>query len=130
LEVTYQNEAIKKAETDATEQTNRLKKANELAELAKKSLEDKKKDIKPKEDAKVAADKAAKAAADEVAKASAGKPDEALAKKQTEAQAHVAKTAAELSQAQAAVKKAEATIAAADPKTAPELIELAKVGPR
>lgn len=128
LEVTYQNEAIKKAETDATEQTNRLKKANELAELAKKSLEDKKKDIKPKEDAKVAADKAAKAAADEVAKASAGKPDETLAKKQTEAQAHVAKTAAELSQAQAAVKKAEATIAAADPKTAPELIELAKVG--
>jgi WD40 repeat protein len=128
LEVTYQNEAIKKAETDATEQTNRLKKANELAELAKKSLEDKKKDIKPKEDAKVAADKAAKAAADEVAKASAGKPDETLAKKQTEAQAHVAKTAVELSQAQAAVKKAEATIAAADPKTAPELIELAKVG--
>ncbi|MFN7561979.1 MAG: c-type cytochrome domain-containing protein, partial [Prosthecobacter sp.] len=57
LEVTFQNEAIKRAETDATEQTNRLKKANELAELAKKSLEDKKKDLKAKTDAKAAADK-------------------------------------------------------------------------
>jgi WD40 repeat protein len=57
LEVTFQNEAIKRAETDATEQTNRLKKANELAELAKKSLEDKKKDLKAKTDAKTAADK-------------------------------------------------------------------------
>ena len=57
LEVNFQNEAIKRAETDATEQTNRLKKANELAELAKKSLEDKKKDLKAKTDAKAAADK-------------------------------------------------------------------------
>ncbi len=57
LEVTYQNEAIKRAETDATEQTARLKKAGELAEVAKKSLEDKKKDLKAKTDAKAAADK-------------------------------------------------------------------------
>jgi WD40 repeat protein len=57
LEVTYQNEAIKRAETDATEQTARLKKAGELAELAKKSLEDKKKDLKAKTDAKAAAEK-------------------------------------------------------------------------
>ncbi|MEZ5386844.1 MAG: c-type cytochrome domain-containing protein [Prosthecobacter sp.] len=131
LEVTYQNEAIKKAEAGATEQTNRLKKANELAELAKKALEDKKKDIKPKEDAKVAADKAAKAAVDEVAKASAGKPDEALAKKQAVAQASLAKATTELSQAQAALKKAEAAIAAATAKKTPELnelIELAKAG--
>jgi WD40 repeat protein len=103
LEVTYQNEAIKKAETDATEQTNRLKKANELAELAKKSLEDKKKDLKTKQDATAAADKAAKDAGAEVAK-----PDEALAKKQAEAQAAVTKASAELAQAQADLKKAEA----------------------
>jgi WD40 repeat protein len=103
LEVTYQNEAIKKAETDATEQTNRLKKANELAELAKKSLEDKKKDLKAKQDAHAAADKAAKDAGAEVAK-----PDEALAKKQAEAQAAVTKASAELAQAQADLKTAEA----------------------
>jgi len=103
LEVTYQNEAIKKAETDATEQTNRLKKANELAELAKKSLEDKKKDLKAKQDAHAAADKTAKDAGAEVAK-----PDEALAKKQAEAQAAVTKASAELTQAQADLKTAEA----------------------
>jgi WD40 repeat protein len=57
LEVTFQNEAIKRAETDVTEQTARLKKAGELAELAKKALEDKKKDLKAKTDAKAAADK-------------------------------------------------------------------------
>lgn len=128
LEVAYQNEAIKKAETDATEQMNRLKKANELAELAKKSLEDKKKDLKTKQDAHAAADKVAKDLNAQIAQASAGKPDEALAKKQAEAQAVVTKATAELAQAQAVLKKAEAAIAAADPKTAPELIELAKVG--
>lgn len=57
LEVTYQNEAIKKAQTDAAEQGTRLKKAGELAELAKKALEDKKKDLKAKTDAKATADK-------------------------------------------------------------------------
>ena len=140
LEVTYQNEAIKKSETDSTEQTNRLKKANELAELAKKALEDKKKDIKPKEDAKVAADKAAKEVADEVAKASAGKPDEALAKKQAAAQASLATAATDLAQAQAALQRAEAAMAVVateiknattDAKKAAaltELVELAKTG--
>jgi len=110
LEVTYQNEAIKKAETDATEQTNRLKKANELAELAKKGLEDKKKDIKPKEDAKAAADKAAKEVADQVAKAPSGKPDEALAKKNTDVQALATKAASDLKLAQEALTRAEAAI--------------------
>lgn len=140
LEVTYQNEAIKKAETDSTEQTNRLKKANELAELAKKALEDKKKDIKPKEDAKVAADKAAKDIADEVAKASTGKPDEALAQKQAAAQATLGKAVTDLAQAQAALQRAEAAmataaaeikLAAGDAKKAAaltELVELAKTG--
>jgi len=140
LEVTYQNEAIKKAETDATEQTNRLKKANELAELAKKALEDKNKDIKPKEDARVAADKAAKEVVDEVAKASVGKPDETLAKKQATAQAILAKAGAELALAQADLKRAEAALATAaaeiklagsDAKKSADLtefVELAKVG--
>ena len=113
LEVTYQNEAIKKAETDATEQTNRLKKANELADLAKKALEEKKKDIKPKEDAKAAAEKAAKEIADQVAKASSGKPDEALVKKNTEAQTLATKTAAELKSAQDALKLAETAVTTA-----------------
>ena len=102
LEVTFQNEAIKRAETDATEQTNRLKKANELADLAKKSLDDKKKDLKAKQDAHSAAEKTAKDAGAEVAK-----PDEALTKKQVEAQAAVTKAIAELSQAQADLKTAE-----------------------
>jgi len=110
LEVTYQNEAIKKAETDSTEQTNRLKKANELAELAKKGLEDKKKDLKPKEDAKAAADKAAKEVADQFAKASSGKPDEALVKKNTDAQALATKAATDLKAAQDALKLAEAAV--------------------
>ena len=110
LEVTFQNEAIKKAETDATEQTNRLKKANELAELAKKALEDKKKDIKPKEEAKAAAEKVAKEIADQVAKAPKDKPDEALAKKNTEAQEKATKAAADLKLAQEAFTRAEAAI--------------------
>ncbi len=113
LEVTYQNEAIKKADTDATEQTNRLKKANELADLAKKALEEKKKDIKPKEDAKVAAEKAAKEIGTQFAMASSGKPDDALAKKHAEAQALAAKAAADLKLAQAALTRAEAVITAA-----------------
>lgn len=131
LEVSYQNEAIKKAETAATDQTNRLKKANELAELAKKSLEDKKKDLKTKQDARAVADKAATDADAEVAKATTGKPDDALAKKLAESQASAAKAAAEFSQAQAAMKKAEAAVAAAEAKKTPELAELialAKVG--
>jgi WD40 repeat protein len=110
LEVTYQNEAIKKAETDATEQTNRLTKANELAELAKKALEDKKKDIKPKDDARVAAEKAAKEIADQVAKVPQDKPDEALKKKNTEARDKATKAAADLKLAQEAFTRAEAAI--------------------
>ncbi len=110
LEVTYQTEAIKKAETDATEQTNRLKKANELAELAKKALEDKKKDIKPKEEAKAAAEKSAKEIADQVAKVSKDKPDEASNKKSTEAQERATKAAADLKLAQEASTRAESAI--------------------
>ncbi|MFN0080277.1 MAG: c-type cytochrome domain-containing protein [Prosthecobacter sp.] len=139
LEVTYQNEAIKKADTDATEQTNRLKKANELADLAKKALEEKKKDIKPKEDAKIAAEKAAKEIGAQFAMASSGKPDEALAKKHTEAQAQAAKAASDLKLAQEALTRAETAIttvtneiklAASDAKKAADLtaiVELAKL---
>lgn len=114
LEVSYQNEAIKKAETAATDQTNRLKKANELAELAKKSLEDKKKDLKTKQDARATADKAAKDVDAEVAKATTGKPDDALAKKLAESQANAAKAALDLKLAQTALTRAEAAIATAN----------------
>lgn len=110
LEVTYQNEAIKKAETDATEQGNRLKKASELTGLAKKALEDKKKDIKPKEDANAAAEKAAKEIAEQAAAASKDKPDEALAKKNKEAQEKATKAASDLKLAQEALARAEAAI--------------------
>lgn len=99
LEVAYQNEAIKKAETAATDQTNRLKKANELAELANKSLEDKKKDLKAKQDAKAAADKAVPPAEP--------KSDE---KKIVEAKEKAEKAAADLKTAEEALKRAETAV--------------------
>jgi predicted transcriptional regulator len=76
------------APAEAAEQVNRLKKASDLGELvllAKPALEERRKAVKPKEDAKAAADKAAKEIADQVAKVSTGKPDEALIKQNTEA---------------------------------------------
>lgn len=99
LEVTCQNEAIKKAEADASEQTNRLKKANELSELAKKALEERKKDVKAKEDAKIAAEKAVPPAEP--------KPDE---KKLAEAKEKAEKAATDLKLAQEALARAEAAI--------------------
>lgn len=110
LEETYQGAAIRTAERDVTEQGTRLKKANELADLAKKAFEDKKKDIKPKEDAKAAADKTAKELADQVAKVPADKPDAALAKKNTEAQEKATKAASDLKLAQEALTRAEAGV--------------------
>ncbi|MGV3662678.1 MAG: c-type cytochrome domain-containing protein [Prosthecobacter sp.] len=99
LEVTAQNEAIKRAETEVTDQTNRLKKARELAEAAKKTLEDRKKDVKTKADAKAAADKAVPPAEP--------KPDE---KKLAEAQEKATKAATDLTQAQEAQQRAETAI--------------------
>jgi WD40 repeat protein len=111
VELAWQNEMIKKAEKDVTDLAARLKKANELAELAKKALEDKKKDIKPKADAKVAAEKAAKDTDDQVAKLAAGtKPDDALTKKQTEARTKAEKAATDAMLAQEALTRAEAAI--------------------
>ena len=110
LEVTYQAAAITIAEKDVTEQGNRLKKANELAELAKKSLEDKKKDIKSKEEAKAAAEKAAKEIADQVAKLPQGKTDAVLAKKNTEASEKAAKAEADLKLAQESLTRAEVSV--------------------
>lgn len=99
LEISAQNEAIKRAEAEAAEQTARLKKANELAELAKKNLEDKKKDLKAKQDAKSAADKAVPPAEP--------KPDE---KKLAEAKEKAEKAATDLKQAEEALKRAETAI--------------------
>ncbi len=96
---------------DVTDLAARLKKANELADLAKKALEEKKKDIKPKADAKVAAEKAAKEIDDQIAKLPAGtKPDDALTKKQTEAKAKAEKAATDSMLAQEALTRAEAAI--------------------
>jgi WD40 repeat protein len=111
VELAWQNEMIKKAEKDVTDLAARLKKANELADLAKKALEEKKKDIKPKADAKVAAEKAAKEIDDQIAKLPAGtKPDDALTKKQTEAKAKAEKAATDSMLAQEALTRAEAAI--------------------
>jgi hypothetical protein len=99
LDISAQNEAVKRAETEAADQTARLKKANELAELAKKSLEDKKKDLKAKQDAKAAADKAVPPAEP--------KPDE---KKLAEAKEKADKAATDLKLAQEALTRGEAAI--------------------
>ncbi|MCB1207970.1 MAG: hypothetical protein KDK97_01525 [Verrucomicrobiales bacterium] len=110
LEVAWQKEAITRAQKDVTDLEARLKKANELAELAKKALEDKRKDAKTKADAKTAADKAAKDAADLLAKVPADKPDEALKKKATEAQEKAEKAASDAMLASEALTRAEAAI--------------------
>lgn len=110
LEETCQGAAIRTAERAVSEQVDRLKKAGELADLARKAFEDKKKDIKPKEDAKAAAEKAAREIADQAAKIPQDKPDVALAKKNTEAQEKATKAAEELKLAQEASIRAEAAI--------------------
>lgn len=99
LEVSAQNEAIKKAEAEAAAQTARLKKAGELAEAARKTREEKQKDLKVKTDAKAAADKAVPPAEP--------KPDE---KKRAEAQEKAAKAASDLTQALEALQRAENAI--------------------
>ncbi len=111
VELAWQNEMIKKAEKDVTDLAARLKKANELADLAKKALEEKKKDIKPKTDAKIAAEKAAKDIDDQIAKLPTGtKPDDVLTKKQTDAKEKAAKAATDVASAQEALTRAEAAI--------------------
>ncbi len=99
LEVTYLTEAIKKAKTAVAEQAARLKKANELAEVAKKSLESKKSDLKAKQDAKTAADKAILPVE--------SKPD---VKKLAEAKDKAGKAATDLKLAQEAVTRGEAAV--------------------
>jgi|JI10StandDraft_1071094.scaffolds.fasta_scaffold172765_1 WD40 repeat protein len=110
LETVWQKEAITRAQKDVTDLDARLKKANELAELAKKSLEDKRKDAKTKTDAKTAADKEAKEVADLLAKVPADKPDEALKKKDTDAREKATKAATEAMLASEALTRAEAAI--------------------
>lgn len=108
VETAWQNEMIKKAEKEVTDLTARLKKANELAELAKKSLEEKRKDQKTKADAKTAAEKALKDLDDQIAKLAAGtKPDEALLKKQTEAKEKSEKAASDAKTADEGLARAE-----------------------
>lgn len=99
LDVAAQNEAIKRADAEAAAQSARLKKARELADTAKKTLESKSKDLKAKTDAKAAADKAVPAAEP--------KPDE---KKLAAAREKAAKAADDLAQAQEALKRAETAI--------------------
>lgn len=106
LEVVAQGAAIKRAETEVTDQTNRLKKAHELAVTAKKTLEDRQRELKTKAEAKAVADKAMPPAEP--------KPDE---KKLAEAKEKADKAATELTAAQEALKRAEN----ADTDTADEI---------
>ncbi|HEY1049290.1 MAG TPA: c-type cytochrome domain-containing protein [Prosthecobacter sp.] len=99
LEVVAQSAAIKRAETEVTDQTSRLKKANELAVTAKKTLEDRQRELKTKTEAKAAADKAMPPAEP--------KPDD---KKRAEAKEKADKAANDLTAAQEALKRAENAI--------------------
>lgn len=110
LEIAWQNEAIKKAEQNVQTLMDRLKKAHELADLARKSLEDKRKDARTKADARAAAEKANQEAADLLAKAPQGKPNDVLAKRQKEAQDKLEKAGQDDKLAQEALKRAEAAI--------------------
>jgi WD40 repeat protein len=110
LEVTAQNEAITRAQSEATDQTNRLKKANELAALAKASLEAKQKDITSKTALKTAADKAAQESAAQIAKLPRAGPDAALLKKNTDAQEKATQSAKDLQLAQDALTQAQTAI--------------------
>jgi WD40 repeat protein len=110
LEVTAQNEAITRAQSEATDQTNRLKKANELAALAKTSLAAKQKDITSKTALKTAADKAAQETAAQIAKLPKAGPDAALLKKNTDAQEKATQSAKDLQLAQDALTQAQTAI--------------------
>ncbi len=111
METVWKNEMIKKAEKDVTDLAARLKKAHELADLAKKALEEKKKDIQPKTEAQAAAAKALKEVEDQIAKLPQGtKPDEALAKKLTESRDKADKAASALKLAQETLERAETAI--------------------
>lgn len=108
VETAWQNEMIKRAEKEMTDLTARLKKANELSELAKKSLEEKRKEQKTKSDAKAAAEKALKDLDDQIAKLPAGtKPDEALVKKQAEAKEKAEKAGSDAKTATEGLTRAE-----------------------
>jgi WD40 repeat protein len=110
VELAWQNEALKKAEKEVTDLAARLKKANELADIAKKALEEKRKDAKAKEDAKPAAEKALAEANNQVSKAPGGKPDAALTKKQADAKTKAEKAATDATLAKEALTRAEAAI--------------------
>lgn len=110
VEASWQAEALKKAEKEVADLAARLKKANDLAVAAKKTLEDKRKEAQAKTAARTAADQALAAVRAQTAQAAGGKPDAALAKKQADAEALAAKTATEATQAQEALERAEAAI--------------------
>lgn len=112
VETAWRNEMIKKTEKEEADLKARLKKAGELEGVAKKSLEEKKKDLQAKADGKAAADKALKEVDDQVAAAAAqAKPDAALLKKQADAREKAGKADAELKTAQEGLQRAEAAVA-------------------
>jgi WD40 repeat protein len=117
IEVSWWTEQVAKTQKEVSDLDARLKKTQELAATAQKTLEDKRKDAQAKAAAKTASDSQLSAIQQKVAQAPAGKPDAALLKTQTDAlgaatkAAEASKTAAEaLSRAESAVKDASTEI--------------------
>ena len=111
LESAWLAESISKTEKEIAAFDARLKKAQQLADTAKKDLDPKRKDAGTKAKAQSDAQAASKSLADQVAQLPKEKPDEALAKKLTDAQAAAEKAAADAKTAAQALKRVEATIA-------------------
>jgi WD40 repeat protein len=112
VEAAWRNEMIKKTEKEEADLKARLKKAGELEGVAKKSLEEKKKDLQAKTDGRAAADKALKEVDGQVAAVTApAKADAALLKKQADAREKADKAAAELKTAQEGLQRAETAVA-------------------
>lgn len=112
VETSWRNEMIKKAEKEEADLKARLKKAGELEGVAKKSLEEKKKDIQARSEGRAAADKALKEADGQVAAVTApAKPDAALLKKQADAREKAGKAAADLKAAEEGLLRAETAVA-------------------
>ena len=95
LESAWLAESTSKTEKEIAAFDARLKKAQQLADTAKKDLDPKRKDAGTKAKAQSDAEAAAKSLADQVAQLPKDKPDEALAKKLTDAQAAAEKAAAD-----------------------------------
>jgi len=117
IEVSWWTEQVTKTQKEVSDLDARLKKTQELAAAAQKTLEEKRKDAQAKATAQTDSSAKLKAVEQQVTQAPEGKPDPALLKTQTAARdvatkaAEASKIATEaLSRAEAAVKDAATEI--------------------